>query len=200
MGMMAPGLIGHSQMEGILSQSICYSHWVNGAWNGVISIRQSSVFNHEKVGIWQSHLAAQKELLLPLSFLIIKLIKLNLSKLHYGPHFEPHCRTKCCVIRENNITAPIMNPIKETLVPLTGLQDGVLLSIQICSIGQWGKILVIVMGFLDRFLPYANFIAANFVSAVFHNYIWNLANAILCYCDHKIKIWLMRFFANANFG
>ena len=118
MGMMAPGLIGHSQMEGILSQSICYSHWVNGAWNGVISIRQSSVFNHEKVGIWQSHLAAQKELLLPLSFLIIKLIKLNLSKLHYGPHFEPHCRTKCCVIRENNITAPIMNPIKDTLVPL----------------------------------------------------------------------------------
>ena len=32
-----------------------------------------------------------------------------------------------------------------------GLYDGVLLSIQICSIGQWGKILVMVMGFVGTF-------------------------------------------------
>ena len=42
-------------------QRICYSHWANGAWNGVISIGQWGVFNHEKGAIWQSHLAAQKE-------------------------------------------------------------------------------------------------------------------------------------------
>ena len=32
-----------------------------------------------------------------------------------------------------------------------GLQDGILLSIQICSIGQWGKNLVMVMEFLGTF-------------------------------------------------
>ena len=32
-----------------------------------------------------------------------------------------------------------------------GLSDGVLLSIQICSIGQWGTILVMVMGFVGTF-------------------------------------------------
>ena len=32
-----------------------------------------------------------------------------------------------------------------------GLKDGVLLSIEICSIGQWGKILVMVMGFVGTF-------------------------------------------------
>ena len=42
-------------------QRICYSHWGNGARNGVISIRQWGVFNHEKGAILQSHLAAQKE-------------------------------------------------------------------------------------------------------------------------------------------
>ena len=51
-----------------------------------------------------------------------------------------------------------------------------------------------------EFSPYANFITANFVTAVFQNYIQNLANAIFCYFDHKIKIWLMRALANANFG
>ena len=40
-------------------QRICYSHWANEAQNGVISIGQWGVFNHEK-GIWQSHLAVQK--------------------------------------------------------------------------------------------------------------------------------------------
>ena len=34
-----------------------------------------------------------------------------------------------------------------------GLKDGVLLSIEICSIGQWGKILVMVMGFVGTFEP-----------------------------------------------
>ena len=48
--------------------------------------------------------------------------KLDLLNLHYGPHYEPHYRTQGCVIRENNITAPITKPIKDpikgTLVPL----------------------------------------------------------------------------------
>ena len=60
----------------------------------------------------------KRELLLPLSSLITKPVKLDLSNLHYGPHYE----TQGCVIRENNITAPITNPIKDlikdTLVPL----------------------------------------------------------------------------------
>ena len=42
-------------------QRICYSLRANGARNGVISIGQWGVFNHEKGVIWQSHLAAQKE-------------------------------------------------------------------------------------------------------------------------------------------
>ena len=57
-----------------------------------------------------------------LFFLITKPIKLDLSNLHYaphyGPHYEPHYRTQGCVIRENNIAAPITNPIKDNLVPL----------------------------------------------------------------------------------
>jgi hypothetical protein len=65
--------------------------------------------------IWKPQ---KRELLLPLSSLITKPIKLYLSNLHYGPHYE----TQGCVIRENNITAPVMNPIKDhikdTLVPL----------------------------------------------------------------------------------
>ena len=32
-------------------QHICYSNWVNGARNGVISIVQWGVFNHEKGAI-----------------------------------------------------------------------------------------------------------------------------------------------------
>ena len=32
-------------------QRICYSHWANGARNGVISIGQWGVFNHEKGAI-----------------------------------------------------------------------------------------------------------------------------------------------------
>ena len=45
----------------ILLQRICYSHWANGAQNGVISIGQWGVFNHEKGAIWQSYFAVQKE-------------------------------------------------------------------------------------------------------------------------------------------
>ena len=85
----------------------------------MISIGQWGVFNHEKGAIyspiWQ---LKKRELLLPLSFLIIKPLKLDLSNLHYGPHYE----AQGCVIRENSITAlirnPIKDPIKDTLVPL----------------------------------------------------------------------------------
>ena len=140
----------------ILLQRICYSHWANGAWNGVISIGQRGVFNHEKAPpdspIWQ---LKKRELLLPLSFLITKPIKLDLSNLHYGPHYEPHYRTQGCVIRENNITAPI----KDTLVPLpTNFNAN--WSIGWCTyvylnLFQWplGKILVIIMGLVDTFQP-----------------------------------------------
>jgi hypothetical protein len=69
--------------------------------------------------IWQ---LKKRELLLQLSFLITKPIKFDLSNLHYGrhygPHYKPHYRTQGCVVRENNITAPITNTIKDTLVPL----------------------------------------------------------------------------------
>jgi hypothetical protein len=65
--------------------------------------------------IWQ---LKKRELLIPLSLLITKPIKLDKSNLHYGPHYE----TQGCMIRENNITAPVTNPIKDpiknTLVPL----------------------------------------------------------------------------------
>ena len=44
--------------------------------------------------------------------------KLVLSNLHYGPQYEPHYRTQGCVIREYNLTAPITNPIEDTLVLL----------------------------------------------------------------------------------
>ena len=35
----------------IMLQRICYSHWANGDRNGVISIGQCGVFNHEKGAI-----------------------------------------------------------------------------------------------------------------------------------------------------
>ena len=50
--------------------------------------------------IWQ---LKKRELLLPLSFLITKPLNLDLSNLHYGPHY----RAQGCVIRENNITTPL---------------------------------------------------------------------------------------------
>ena len=65
--------------------------------------------------IWQ---LKKRELLLPLSFLITEPLKLDFFNLHYGPHYKPHYRTQGCVIRENNITTPIKDPIKDTLVPL----------------------------------------------------------------------------------
>ena len=63
--------------------------------------------------IWQ---LKKRELLLPLSFLITKPIKLDLSNLHYGPHYEPHYGIQGCVIPENNITTPVTNPITEPKV------------------------------------------------------------------------------------
>ena len=65
--------------------------------------------------IWQ---LKKRELLLPLSFLITKPIKLDLSNLHYRPHYKPHYRTQGCVIKESDITVPIMNPIKDSIRPL----------------------------------------------------------------------------------
>ena len=97
-------------------QRICYSHWANRAQNGVISIGQWGVFNHEKGAIWQTHLAAQKEgVVTPLSFLITKPINLDLSNLHYGPHYKPHYRTQGCVIKENNITISLRTPLRTPL-------------------------------------------------------------------------------------
>ena len=72
-------------------QRICYSHWANGARNGVISIGQLGVLIMKKAPsaspFWQ---LKKSELLLPLSFLITKPIKLDLSNLHYRPRYEPH--------------------------------------------------------------------------------------------------------------
>ena len=56
------------------------------------------------IPIWQ---LKKRELLLPLSFLITKPLKLDLSNLHYQPHY----RTQGCVIRENNITTPLRIPL-----------------------------------------------------------------------------------------
>ena len=76
-----------------MPQRICYSHWANEARNGQLK---------------------KRELLLSLSSLITKPSKLDLSNLHYKPHYG----TQGCVIRENKIRASITNPIKNTLVPL----------------------------------------------------------------------------------
>ena len=45
----AGAIVGNPQLA--LLQRICYSHWTNGAQNGVISIGQWGVFNHEKGAI-----------------------------------------------------------------------------------------------------------------------------------------------------
>ena len=58
--------------------------------------------------IWQ---LKNRELLLPLSFLITKPIQLDLSNLHY----EPHYRTQGYMIRKINVTVPIRNTVKEIL-------------------------------------------------------------------------------------
>ena len=62
--------------------------------------------------IWQ---LKKRELLLPLSFLITKPLKLDSSNLHYGPHYKPHYRTQGCVIREDNITTPLQTPLRTPL-------------------------------------------------------------------------------------
>ena len=112
--------------------------------------------------IWQ---LKKKELLLTLSFLITKPIKLDLSNLLYGPHYEPHYRTQGCVIRENNITAPITNPIKDpvkdTLVPIpTNINANGYVRWRTSvysNLFQWGKILIIIMEFVDTIQPYKHF-------------------------------------------
>ena len=100
--------------------------------------------------IWQ---LKKRELLLPLSFLTTKPLKLDLSNLHYKPRYETQYRTQGCVIRENNITAPI----KDTLNPLqtnfnanwsVGWCTYVYLNLLQLPMG---KILVIIMGFVDTF-------------------------------------------------
>ena len=93
-------------------QRICYSHWANGlimGWfplsNGVSLIMKKAPSDSP---IWQ---LKKRELLLPLSFLITKLLKLDLSNLHYDPHY----RTQGCVMRENNITTPLRTPLTTPL-------------------------------------------------------------------------------------
>ena len=72
--------------------------------------RVMGVFNHKKAPsdcpIWQ---LKKRALLLPLSYLITKLIKLDQS----NPHYQPFYRRQGCVNRGKNITAPIMNPIED---------------------------------------------------------------------------------------
>ena len=106
--------------------------------------------------IWQ---LKKRELLLPLSFLITKPIKLDLSNLHYKPHYKPRYRTQGCVIRENNITAPITNPIKDPIKDtLVSLQTNFNANGSVrwrtsayLNLFHWqmGKTLVIIMGFVD---------------------------------------------------
>ena len=51
----------------------------------------------------------------------------------------------------------IMDPFKDTLVPLRSnfnANGSVRWRTSVCSIGQWGKILVIIMGFVDTFEQY----------------------------------------------
>ena len=82
------------------------------------------VFNHDKDAIWQSHLTAEKEgVVNTIIFSNHKTYQVRLIKVP----------TQGCVIRENNISAPMMNPIKDTLNPLRtnlmpiGLLNGVIL-------------------------------------------------------------------------
>ena len=67
--------------------------------------------------IWQ---LKKRELLLPLSFLITKPIKLGLSNLHY----EPHYKTQGWVIRENNITAPLQTPKPQNPMNVSNILKG----------------------------------------------------------------------------
>ena len=80
--------------------------------NGVCLIMKKAPFDSP---IWQ---LKKRELLLPLSFQITKPIKLDLSNLIRDPITNPHYRTQGCVIRKNNLTAPITNLFKDTLVLL----------------------------------------------------------------------------------
>ena len=74
--------------------------------NGVCLIMKKALSDSP---IWQ---LKKRELLLPLSFLITKPLKLDL---HYGPHYKPHYRTQGCVIKENNITTPLWTPLRTPL-------------------------------------------------------------------------------------
>ena len=100
--------------------------------------------------------SSKREMLLSLSFLITKPNKSDLSNLHYGPRYEPHYRTRGCLIRENNITDPIRNtikdPIKDTLVPLRTNFNGngsvrwrISVNLNLFYLPmQWGNILIII--------------------------------------------------------
>ena len=74
--------------------------------NGVCLIMKKATSDSP---IWQ---LKKRELLLPLSFLITKHIKLDLLNLHYGSHYKPHYRTQGCMIRENKITTPLQTPLR----------------------------------------------------------------------------------------
>ena len=99
----------------LLIEAVCAATYLlrDGVRNGAISIGQRGGSIMKKAPsdspIWQ---LKKRELLLPLSYLITKPIQLDLSKLHYGPRYEPHYRTQGCVIRENNITTPLRTPLR----------------------------------------------------------------------------------------
>ena len=92
-------------------QRICYSHLANGARNGGISIRQWGLIMKKAPSdspIWQ---LKKRRLLLPLSSLITKPIKLDLSK----PHYQTHYRRQGCVIREKKtLQPPLRTPLQST--------------------------------------------------------------------------------------
>ena len=104
-------------------QRICYGSWENGARNGVISIGQWGVFNHEKGAIWQSHLAAQKEGVVNVIIFCnhktssVKLIKPPLLTPLQTPLRNTRLRDKR-KWHYNPITNPIKDPVKDILVPL----------------------------------------------------------------------------------
>ena len=102
----------------LLIEAVCAATYLlrDGVRNGAISIGQRGGSIMKKAPsdspIWQ---LKKRELLLPLSYLITKPIQLDLSKLHYGPRYEPHYRTQGCVIRKNNITTPLQTPLRTPL-------------------------------------------------------------------------------------
>ena len=58
--------------------------------------------------IWQ---LKKRELLLPLSFLITKPIKLDLSNLQYGPHYRIQ---SCMILKKITLQSPLQTPLQNT--------------------------------------------------------------------------------------